>query len=302
MTSLTHLAGCDRIVFWRGGTNLDSFRHIWRAYHDTARKLGYNTVWIKDGDRGDLLPGDLVFAIDIWADDLPIRPGVHYVLHNLSGSHRVFSEVEPERILRLQVWTHDAVGEQWAPFRQYSREGRILFQPWGTDLLAEEFLEPVYNPQSRDVAFVGAVWSDIRGGVDLGNGTLIADLKAACGEHGLRFHHRTQISDAENIATVRDARLAPALSGEWQVAHAYLSCRAFKNVSYGALGMTNVPELQDLLGMARERGTGLLLASALGMRRAEYIERVREQQRIVGQHFTYRESLAAVGRALEEGR
>ena len=67
----------------------------------------------------------------------------------------------------------------------------------------------------------------------------------------------------------------------------------FKNVSYGQLAITNVPGLKSrLLAAAASRGqpSTRMVGEALELNEIDYVELVREQQRIVSR-FTYRESL-----------
>lgn len=290
----------NSLVVWGGQEDLSSHRWIHRAYHETARKIGIRTKWLPNAPESNYLieAGDTVLSADIFGDHLRPHKHVNYVLHNFSADHPVMQQTDPEHILRLQVWTHDAFGEEWDDCRQYSVEGRILFQPWGTDLLAEEFMDPVFNPLSRTAVFVGAVWTQEHQGADLGNTQSIETLRNVLREYGLTFQHRTQVSVAENIDAVREARLAPAIAGGWQVEHGYLPCRLFKNVSYGTLGFTNVETARFLLGELAGGSIETLIPAVVKLRKGEYEELVREQQRKVS-NYTYRQSLEAISRAFE---
>ena len=173
--------------------------------------------------------------------------------------------------------------------------------PWGSDLLPEEFLEPIYNPLSKEITFVGAIWADQYQGVELGNKHTMEELRRVCERRRLHFRHLTQVSDAEMILAMRSARLTPAFAGDWQVSHGYVPCRYFKCAAYGTLAFGNVPSAEGLLGAASisdgtVEGT---MEAALGLSRGRYLNLCREQQRIASR-YTYRESLNAIGRALEE--
>lgn len=291
------------LVVWGGNEGgQESHRWIHRAFYENARKLGINAVWAPNQLSSNELIRDntTVLAIDIWSEHLRPRKRVNYVLHNFSADHPVMQQTEPERVLRLQVWTHDAFGEKWGDCRQYSVEGRVLFQPWGTDLLAEEFMDPVFNPFSREAVFVGAVWSQIHNGVDLGNTQNIETLRNVLRDNGLVFRHLTQVSINENVNAVREARIAPAVAGGWQAEHGYLPCRVFKNISYGALGFTNVPDAAFLTTHPYSGNTiEDLVESVLRLRKKDYEEAVRAQQ-LVASNYTYRQSLEAISRAFEQ--
>lgn len=295
----------QRVILWGfHAPSGDSFRHIHRHYAHALKKLDKKHTWVEDmeANRKILRSGDLVFAVDIASAHLggPV-PEVDYVLHNFAPSHPVWDGLEESRALRLQVYTCDAerYGDSWGPARRYDRAGRILFQPWGTDLLASEFHAPIFSGHSREVPFVGSIWDDD----GMGNVHAIKELKKILFAHRLVFRHYVHIGDEENIVAVRAGRLAPAIAGAWQVEQDYMPCRVFKNVSYGALALTNVPKFRELFnGCFAGRGSiSQIVTDALALPENEYLELVRAQQEIVAQ-YTYKESLESIERALEEGR
>jgi hypothetical protein len=294
------------LVLWGGVNDGNSLRYIWRAFYLNAHKIGIRAIWADDmpDARQLLVPGTTVISADIWSEHIgEAMPEVDYVLHNYSSDHPLCQTVEPERLLRLQVYTSDARGDEWAPFRLYDRDGRVLYQVWGVDLLPEEFLEPVFNPQSQDAVFVGAVWSEQYQGTELGNRDVIEETRLALADHGLKFRVLTQLSDAEMVEAVRSARIAPAFAGGWQVEHDLIPCRTLKAPAYGVLSLTNVPAVQTLFGgwSPTPGSVAEMIDSALALRRKEYLGVVREQQRAVAP-YSYRESLQAIERALELGR
>ena len=76
-----------------------------------------------------------------------------------------------------------------------------------------------------------------------------------------------------------------------------------KHPGYGVLSLTNIPALHDLFGGWHPTAGSVaeMVDGAFSLRRAEYLAIVREQQRIVAR-YSYRDSLEAIDRALEEGR
>jgi hypothetical protein len=293
-----------RAVLWGGAVSLDSSRWIYRAYRRAFERAGVPVYHVDNQpeNRHLIVPGSFVFAFDVWGSNLgPAVDGVDYLTHNFDGEHEMCRTVEPERHVRLQVYTDDALQwdvDWWDPFRGFLRDGRTLFQPWGTDLPAHQFLEPVWNPDARDCCFVGAVWDD--GG--LGNATTIPALTAALERRGLRFVHLTQVPELANIEAVRRSRFAPALAGEWQVGVNYLPCRVFKNVSYGQLAVTNVRGFTSLFdGGAPAGGADEIVDWALSLDRDTWLEAIADQQRVV-RRYTYDDAVAAAARAFDESR
>jgi hypothetical protein len=296
---MTTIAGCRRVVCWGyPPSDKHSHRHIWNSFARAARKMGIEGVCVEgtDDDRLALRAGDMVFAIDIWSERLaPAIRGIKYVLHNFPGDHEIFdSPMRDEDFVRLQVYTSTAAGERLGTCRYWLAENRTLTQPWGTDLFSEEFYEPVFNAASREAVFVGAVW-DTAG---QGNAAEITELREVLAANGLRFVHRTQITEEEMITLVRGARLAPAIAGSWQAENNYLPCRVFKNVSYGQLAITNVPRFFDLFSECSLNAVTMpeLIGEALTLKRDQWVSLVLDQQRVAAK-FTYRESLCAIEEA-----
>lgn len=293
-----------RLICWGGKENQDSFRWIMGAYHQAALKTGIHTLWVANKPENACLidPGDTVLCPDVFQEHLPYVEGASYVLHNFDNDHSEVCQAlaaHPERHLRLQVWTSDAQGESWGPCRSFDLGARTLFMPWGTSLLAEEFMEPVFNGSSREVIFVGAVWSDQYQGKELGNEEAIEHLRTVCKANGLTFTHRTQISENEMIDLTRSSRLAPTVVGNWQVEKGYMPCRSFKVASYGVAMVSNSGPVNELFGTTNYPSVGEMLEGALRLKQRDYLELVRAQQRVAAS-FTYRESLAAIDRAFAE--
>lgn len=292
-----------RAVVWGGASGLESHRWIHRAYVRAFERAGVEVSHVNDTPAGRplLQPGTVVIAANIWGDHIgPAVDGVDYVTHNFDQRHELCQTVAPERHLRLQVYTDDALQwdvEWWDAFRGFMRGGRTLFQPWGTDLAPSAFMPPVWNPDARDCCFVGAVWDD-RG---MGNVATVSELTAALERRGLRFVHLTQVPELANVDAVRRSRIAPALAGGWQVAANYLPCRVFKNVSYGHLAVTNVPGFAELLCIPTAGGADDVIGYALSLDRDRWVDHVRMQQEVV-RRYTYDASVAAIGRAFEETR
>jgi hypothetical protein len=292
-----------KLIAWGGTQGLEAHRHVHYGFVRAAQKMGWKSQIVPDlpESRQYLTPGTLVITADLYGNNIgPAVEGVDYVIHNFNGDHILCQSADPKNLLRLQVWTNDAFGTRWADFRSYDAEGRILFQPWGTDLFAEEFMDPVYKPYSKNVTYVGAIWSELYNGTELGNVGMIDSLRLLCADSSLQFQHLTQVSDNQNINAVRDARLAPGFAGNWQVDHNYLPCRVFKNISYGVLGFTNVPALKTFLDLP-QLDMNEMFEWALKLKRTQYLDTVRRQQRKIS-HYSYRESLVAIARALELGK
>lgn len=287
------------VVVWGLRGTRDTFRHIHRHFFETARALGVPSVWTKDSiaEAHVVKPGMLVLAIGIAAEHLPHIEGASYCLHNFDED--AVEEFDPATSIRLQVYT-DGVREcdleQWGPATFFDRESRMLYQPWGTPLRADRFLPPTTG--KLPVSFwMGSVWNNE---ANQGNLNEIAELRHCLKSHGIRFIHIISAPDRMHMAAIRASRIAPAIAGGWQADKGYLPCRAFKNISYGQLGITNVSRVNEILGDSAVPGETIneMVENALALSATEREERTRAQQEAIAR-LTYFESLNSIARALE---
>lgn len=68
----------------------------------------------------------------------------------------------------------------------------------------------------------------------------------ACHENNIKFTHSTRLDLEPTIDLISSSYMAPAIVGQWQLEKGYIPCRIFKNISYGALGITNSKTVYDL--------------------------------------------------------
>src|ERR1035437_3869402 len=239
----------NRIIIWGLKYKYHTQRHIYKAYYDNAKKLGYNVLWLEDEKRSQkyILPGDLIMSQGqvgkmspekfVFEDfHMPVRDDVFYCLHNIKDVFK--SKLKRENYINLDIHDTSKIAkveniEKWGPVRYFDKKTRTLYQPWGTNLLAEEFKKPVFNDNSI-VFWIGNVWNDKNNN---GNLLEVAELKKVLKENKLNFIKIKVVPDFLHIILVRLSRIAPAIAGKWQVETNYLPCRMFKNISYGQLGI-----------------------------------------------------------------
>jgi hypothetical protein len=220
--------------------------------------------------------------------NLPIKEGVYYCLHNYKDIFK--QNIKKGYLLNLQVYTNEAekADIKLGPVTYYNSVSRTLYQPWGTNLLSDEFKKPIFR-KNKLIFWIGSIWNDKN---NAGNINEINQLKMACKKLGLKFIHLRFIPDWLNIFFVRLSRLAPAIEGKQQVDNNYLPCRMFKNISYGQLGITNVKKFKDILGESFVCGETILelLENASKLNQQEFLDLINKQQLIV-KNYIYEQSL-----------
>ena len=229
----------EKFIVW-GFKNgpYDTYKHIQEAFYRALKLTGKQVLWL---DAADDISGidfsDCFFITqnDVVArevNSMPLRNDCLYAVHNnIQGGK--------ERFVNLDVVPF---GVQLAGIPDYVEETRSVNFPWATDLLPHEIEKNkpsrVFRSDSKVINYVGSVWEVNRAEISL--------FSQACEVHGISFKNvRGGVSIEENVRFIQESYMAPALIG---VGHpfGYIPCRVFKNISYGQMGVTNSPHINDL--------------------------------------------------------
>ncbi|MEI8232359.1 MAG: hypothetical protein WCG44_01310 [bacterium] len=293
------LSRFKRVVIWGFATySDDSFRHIYKGFYDTAKALGVKTLWLDDTQQNNKLvkQDDLVIVADMTAKYFRAKTGVYYCTHNFEPVQ--FKGMDPDKILHLQVYTDKCLksSQKIDIYRYFDKKTKTLYQPWGTNLMPNNFMEPVYPWYSPFVYWIGSIWDNA---LHQGNLPEISQLKTSLFRHGKILLNPKFVSDEEGIKLIRHSRIAPAIGGSWQVKVNLLPCRLFKNISYGQLGITNIAKFKELFGdsIIYHKHISKVVDASLSLSKAEYISMVKSQQEIV-KDYTYVSSLYHIAKLI----
>lgn len=237
----------QRVVLWGLRTTFnDTFYFIHKGLYETLKKLNIPVLWVDDKESNvDVLKnGDLVYAVDRAAKFLPVRSDVKYCLHNIS--EQFIKNLNPEQYLAIQVLTLDRFlegREQSRPLdaylhgaASYDLVGNVLYQSWGTPMLARDFMVPMNFPLKKSEYFVGTIWDNELG---QGNKRVIAEYEKLLLEQHIQFKCVKGAPEFFNPIYVRHSAIGASIVGDWQREHGYTPCRLFKAVSYGRIGAIN---------------------------------------------------------------
>ncbi len=234
-----------KVIIW--GHKLYSHTHFFIHYgfHKAFQALGYETYWFDDED--DVSNVDFNNSIFLTEGQvchkMPRRKDCKYILHNVVDAE--FRESGLHSI-NLQVYNKDCLTQE--KINDYTfYDGRVLHQPWATDLLPDEIeISDATRPKNNTICFVGTSspgWNDIF--------REWSDFKRAAQTKNIDF---IKMGGAENkfidvqeaIDLIKRAYCAPVLQSVKQRAIQYIPCRIFKNISYGQYPVTNCEHLQFL--------------------------------------------------------
>lgn len=239
----------DKVVIWGHKLHSHTHSYIHNAFFRAFVSLGYDTYWFDDKDSVENFDfSNALFITEGQADGgIPLRDDSKYILHNCTSDK--YSALPKRNRICLQVYTDDVLNRSGhvkvAPCIYYDLEGRCVYMPWATDLLPGEIenmkLKARSVKKSNKVFWVGTV-----GGGFFGNEDQIKPFIKACVQNNVKFVKRTHVSVEENVLLIMSSYMAPTIVGAWQQEKGYIPCRIFKNISYGQMGVTNSPRVNEL--------------------------------------------------------
>lgn len=240
----------DRVVIW--GHKLGSHTHSWIhwAFNRAFQHLGYETFWLDNKDDiSNIDFSNTLFITEGQVDqNIPLRSDCRYILHNCDEAK--YGDLSQQgNCINLQVYTHKCLKDNVDKIDDYiyvNYKSHYIYMPWATDLLPHEIEENKKKIESiHKEPYI--VWIGTIGGGKFGNIQEITPFKDAATKDGILFFHKfMHTSMKDNIKYIQTAYMAPTIVGTWQLKEGYIPCRIFKNISYGAMGITNSKTVYDL--------------------------------------------------------
>jgi hypothetical protein len=262
-----------QVVIW--GYKLHSHTHsyIHNAFYRAFQYNGLPVIWLDETDdisRIDFSKS-LFLTEHLVNKQIPCRRDCLYLTHYVDEGD--FPGVPKENIIVLKMSQRDFTEEDkdWGKGVCYEelRETRgygefweyhaivdgyhCWYTYWATDIFPSQIDENIrklengelFKKRSKEVHFIGhmeEIW---------------VYFQMLCNSNGIPFHHhgasfsthseRNRTTE-ENMDLIQRSWLAPAFQSDHQVKHRYIPCRLFKNISYGKMGMTNNPAMEELFG------------------------------------------------------
>ncbi len=241
-----------KVILWGHKLHSHTHSYIHWGFKRAFEQLGYETLWLDDHDNTTQLDFSNSLFITAGSVDhnIPIQDDCYYVIHNCDQTKYRHLLANNHAII-LQVYTNDCIERKEPSLSHcfhYDFSQPIIYMPWATDLLPHEIEENkkkiAHIQKNKTATFIGT----ISAGAPFDNNKEIGAFKKACGERGITFKQEGSCNRSmeDNIRCVQEALLAPALQGWWQCRQGYIPCRIFKNISYGAMPITNSKIVYEL--------------------------------------------------------
>lgn len=303
-----------RIIIW-GYKPYTRHTHsyIHEGYYRASRSLGIETHWLDDKDDYDpSLFDDALIITEQWvplflAKNMPLSMSSTYFIHYMGnrpdcGENPDGASMYRGKVGRFLDFRYNGDGwddknykytidknkaEKISEGSRYEKgtDGYdIFYSTFATDLLPNEInLSDVYTPKKKISFYAGTIRED--------NAYLFDPFIKSLDEKGIQFAWnntwQSPLTTQQIRQAIAESYIAVDLRGEvWQKG-GYLACRTFKNISYGALGVTNSKAFDDAFGemVAYDADPANLVAKAIP--KLENYKLIQQSMEYVKKHHTY---------------
>lgn len=240
------------------GYPLHSHTHsyIHSSFKRAFEFMGYKTLWLTDKDNlsGINFDNTLFLTTGDQEKNIPLNKTSKYILHNVNSKKYLEAGC---KIFTIQVHTNQIPLDTALNCERINKHSLLeksnnnycLYMPWATNLLPHEInLNDATNQDKEKYCFWAGTYGDSSGPFQ--NGTELIPYFEKCKENGIAVKAinpwANPISDDENRRLVKNSYLSPTIQGPWQIEKEYIPCRIFKNISYGHMGITNSPAVNNL--------------------------------------------------------
>ena len=266
-----------KIIIW--GHKLDTghtHSYVHYGFHRAAKFMGYDCYWLDNRDTVDydFFDNSLVIS-EQWAvfanqisNKLPMHKNAYYVINYVGNKQEVNGNLDGnpginlylnkvKRLIEMRFscdWGDDKNWEYSFEPKKYielqektsylekKTDYDILYSFWATDLLPNEFDESYCDREREDRAlFVGTIRSD--------NEYLFHPFIEACKENNVPFMWNNPWNGALSVEQTREeiskSNYTPDFRPGYTATGGYVSCRTFKNFSYGNWCSTNSQKVYE---------------------------------------------------------
>lgn len=252
--------------------SVNSYRFVHEGFFNAAKHLGYEVYWVPEGHGlDDSFFNNSFIICEGWEiQDLPVANNSVYIIHHFGnrldmGTYQKNRKyiVNGNKVwdLRFMCRRMEDHNQKWnVDFNSMEKVNcctyidaadgyNLIYHPWATNLFPDEIIyEEV--PRENTIYYIGQVISNATHPViedwKLDSSKRVEEFKRACKEKNIEFRIMRDIPTKECKGIIQRSFMAPDIRDYHKKEIGYVSCRVFKNISYGQLGITDVKEAYDL--------------------------------------------------------
>ena len=320
-----------KIVIWGHPLHSHTHSYVHQGYYDGFKSLGHDVYWFHDDDY----PADFDFTNTLFIGEgfadkkIPINDSSTYFIMYLPDP-RKYDGVKRLIDVRLTATNcKDHIYDfSFDQSKATSMGPSVWFEPkqsglvhikndyidvdvpdvdkmyisWATNLLPDEInFDDMYMERENAIYFCGTI--SPHGQCE--NWSLWEPFIKECSENGIDFHcndvWENPLPFSEVQKQAQKSILGADIRGPWHVQTRVVTCRVFKNISYGHLGMTNSEQIyQEMDGnMVYNSDTAQLFHD--GMSNRKNYDMIRKGMQYVKENHTYVNRCNSVLKIFEEG-
>lgn len=254
-----------KIIVW--GAKLDTghthaFTH--NGFYRASKYIGVDTYWLDNRDNvsPDFFDDALVITEHFIAttipvsNNLPLRQSSTYIVNYLGnrGNNADHYLGKVGRLIDLRFkndwddanwyykfepWKYDRIPNSVSFF-----ESNAIYMNWATDLLPSEI-----DFQTRHTPFKEPRYAMFCGTIREDNKNAFEPFIRECNKNNIPFMYnnpwQNQLSSDDMRKWIIESFLPLEVRADFHLKNGYIPCRSIKNVSYGALGLTNSKAVFD---------------------------------------------------------
>jgi hypothetical protein len=298
------MTGIKKIIIWGHKLHSHTHSYIHNAFYNSFKKLNYDTYWFDDND--DVSNFDFSNSFFITEHQvnkkIPCRTDCLYLSHYIDEGDYI--GVPKENIIMLKISKRDFFecdihhnyqykelnyGEKWEYYSNIDGYN-CLYMYWATDIFPEQINENIKKlgtlTRTNKINFIGTF------------GTIWRKFYELCNKYNLIFQQygaTFNINSNQNMSILQNQELiqtsftAPALQDDHQIKCKYIPCRIFKNISYGKMGITNNPTVNELFDnrLIYDNDLNALFQKIIQFELTPDYEKMKELMEYVRDHHTY---------------
>ena len=267
----------SKVIIWGHPLYSHTHSYVHESYYKTFKHLGYDVYWFHDDDYPlDFDYNNCLFIGEGFADkNIPINDtSCYYIMY--CPSPIKYQNAERYVDVRMTAVNFKDHIQEYSVDKQNStklgpacyfvpktnQKVRVVndyvdyemddydkvYISWATNLLPEEFDEnDIYLERENLIYYSGTISPS---GVCENYSNFVPFIDA-CRKNNIDFKHNdpwsNPLSTDEVIARTKKSILGIDIRGPQHLKQGLLTCRVFKNISYGHLGLTNSPSVYEEL-------------------------------------------------------
>tara|TARA_B100000902_G_scaffold354307_1_gene366357 strand:- start:2206 stop:3135 length:930 start_codon:yes stop_codon:yes gene_type:complete len=297
-----------KCILWGYPLHTDTYSYVHEGFKKALERAGHDVHWFDDNEypsHADFNYEDCVFFTEGYADkNIPVLASCVYYVHVCVNPEKYLGKCKKLIDMRYHQDSMDKDNYEFhhdlndfdeldtgvCIDRISSREKGydITYLAWATDLMPEEFDEEWVNIPREDVFyFIGSISHEGR----FKNAHLIQEFGSLCAKIGVKTGWSNPWTNPLDGPVMRDLMqksfMNPDLRNDTHKRWGTKTCRVFKSMSYGHLGLTNSPKLAAFAGPEVICHENIQELFEAGLKYRDDKELILRQMRYTKEHHTY---------------